>query len=202
MVAGSAPPGALGGTTSTSVKRARSRRRGPPPASRASLAPTMPAAPMMSACIASPSRLRVWLARAARRNQPRGRGLSPDTLPAVEEEGSWLHGPSPRSTMTRRPPRRRWSGCAPSAFPSSRWRCTGPSDGDIVPGNAPLGRPFRAGRPARRRGGRGWDGGRGTVVMALHVPEELVAEAASILHEKAIEVDKRPRPRLTASISV
>ena len=60
------------------------------------------------------------------------------------------------------------------------------TDGDIAPGNAPSGGLFGLGDQADERG----IAGAGTVVVALHVPDDLVTEAAGILDKDAIEVEK------------
>jgi hypothetical protein len=64
------------------------------------------------------------------------------------------------------------------------------TEGDVVPGNAPSGGLFAVGdllNPGNDA--RGLEAGV-TVVTALHVPDELVAEARAILEEDAIEVDR------------
>jgi hypothetical protein len=64
------------------------------------------------------------------------------------------------------------------------------AEGDIAPGNAPSGGLFALGDLLGNAGNADGIAAGGTVVMALHVPEALVAEAAGILDEDAIEVDK------------
>ena len=62
--------------------------------------------------------------------------------------------------------------------------------GDIAPGNAVAGGLFGLrDLLAPERLGEG-----GAVLVALHVPEELVSEATEILEENALEVDKDREP--------
>ena len=64
------------------------------------------------------------------------------------------------------------------------------TDGDIAPGNAPSGGLFGLGDPLGNQADERGIAGAGTVVVALHVPDDLVTEAAGILDKDAIEVEK------------
>lgn len=68
------------------------------------------------------------------------------------------------------------------------------TEGDVVPGNAPSGGLFTIGDVLNPfNDARGLESG-STVVVALHVPAELVASAKKILAENAIEVDTDREP--------
>jgi len=64
------------------------------------------------------------------------------------------------------------------------------ADGDLLPGNTASGGLFALGDILGTRGGPDGIAASGTVVVAFHVPDDLVSEARGILKDGAIEVEK------------